>query len=216
MRFIDLTVEPKHSAQSGLDQQLAQSDEIVREELLNWRMSEELVLNTLSFIHGDPETYSDMHTAAETIQDHSIRRVDDERFYAYVQQAGALETSWWTAFFAYDFIHVPPVIYEDGIVGLTILGEFDALQDVISNLSDEVTITVESVGDYHGQGKRVTDRLTTRQFRALRAAADCGYYAVPRDGSLEDVAAELECTESTASDLLRRAERELVEAILTA
>ena len=216
MRFIDLTLEPAPSTQSDLNRRLAQSDDIIREELLNWRMSEDLVLNTLSFIHGDPETYSDMHAAAENVQEYSIRRVDDERFYAYVQQAGALETSWWTAFFAYDFIHVPPVIYEGGVVGLTILGDFDALQDVIDDLSNEVTVTVESVGDYHGQGKRVTDRLTTRQFRALRAAADRGYYAVPREGSLDDVATELDCTESTASDLLRRAEREVVQAILAA
>ena len=41
-------------------------------------------------------------------------------------------------------------------------------------------------------------------------AWDHGYYAVPREGGIEEVADELDCTVSTASALLRRAERELV------
>ena len=216
MRFIDLRVEPEVNALPELDQQLAQSDAIVREELLNWRMSEDLVLNHLTFVHGDPDSFRTIHADTETVQAHRIARVDDERFYAYVQQTGVHGESWWTAFLSHDFIQVPPVIYEDGVVNLTLLGEFETFQNVVDDLSVDAKVSVESVGEYHGQGKRVIDRLTTRQLRALRVAAECGYYAVPRHGSLADVAAELECTESTASDLLRRAEHEVVHALLTA
>ena len=215
MRFIDLRVEPEPTTQSDLSRRLAESGSIVREELLNWRMSKELTLNTLSFVHGNPDTYSTIHADAETVQDHSIRCVGDDRFYSYVQQTEAQEESWWTAFLSHDLIHVPPVVYEDGMVGVTLLGEFDTFQNVIDDLSTDVSVTVESVGDYHGQRKRVTDRLTTRQLRALHVAAECGYYAVPREGSLADVATELDCTESTASDLLRRAEHKVVHGILT-
>ena len=216
MRFIDLTLEPDPAQRSKSAQRLAESDAIIREELLNWRMSQNFVLNLLSFVHGDPDTFRAIHAESDDVAACEVHPVADERFYAYLQQTGDHGTTWWTAFLTHDFIHVPPVVFEDDTVGLTILGEFDALQDVIEDLSAEVTINVESIGDYHGQGQRVTDRLTTRQYRALRIAAECGYYDVPRDGSLADVANVLDCTESTASDLLRRAEREVIHAILTA
>jgi predicted DNA binding protein len=45
-------------------------------------------------------------------------------------------------------------------------------------------------------------------------ARELGYYDVPRRAELADVAAELDCTESTASVLLRKAERALVDAAL--
>lgn len=214
MRFIDLTVEPDPSSQSVLTRRLIASNAVVREELLNWRMSEDFILNLLSFVHGDPEVYAAIHAEAPDVLVHEIRAVDDDRFYAYVQQAGNHAASWWTAFLAHDFIHVPPVVLENGIARITLLGEVDELRDVVADLSKEVSVEIDAVGDYHGQGRRITDRLTTRQYRALRVAADCGYYTVPREGSLADVAAELNCTESTVSDLLRRAEREIVDAIL--
>ncbi len=86
--------------------------------------------------------------------------------------------------------------------------------EVVDDLSEAVSVEIDSVGEYHGRGRRITDRLTTRQYRALRVATRRGYYDVPRAGSLADVAEELECTESTASDLLRRAEREIVHALV--
>jgi predicted DNA binding protein len=48
--------------------------------------------------------------------------------------------------------------------------------------------------------------LTDRQREAVRAAVEAGYYAVPREASLADVAEAIGCAESTASEHLRRAE----------
>ncbi len=56
--------------------------------------------------------------------------------------------------------------------------------------------------------------LSDRQREAVRAAWDAGCYELPRAGELADVAARLDGSVSTASDLLRRAERRLVAATL--
>ncbi|MEY7851180.1 helix-turn-helix domain-containing protein [Natrarchaeobius sp. A-rgal3] len=215
MQFVDLTVEPDPVYQSDLSRTLASSDAIVREELLVWRMSRGMVLNQLSFVHGDPDVYARAAREASEIVQHEIRSVDDERFYVYLQEANVHERpSWWTAFLEHDFIHVPPVVVEDGVVTVTILGNVGELREVVGDLAEVVSVEIDSVGEYHGRDQRITDRLTTRQYRALRIATERGYYDVPREGSLADVAAELECTESTASDLLRRAEREVVYALV--
>ncbi|MFC7079905.1 helix-turn-helix domain-containing protein [Halorussus caseinilyticus] len=53
-----------------------------------------------------------------------------------------------------------------------------------------------------------------RQFEGIETARGLGYYDVPREAELSEVAAELDCTESTASALLRKAERAPVDAAL--
>lgn len=56
--------------------------------------------------------------------------------------------------------------------------------------------------------------FTERQRAAGDTALRLGYYEVPRDGTLDDVAEALGCAESTASVLLRRAERDMRSRIL--
>ncbi|MFB6122588.1 MAG: helix-turn-helix domain-containing protein [Haloferacaceae archaeon] len=55
------------------------------------------------------------------------------------------------------------------------------------------------------------DGLTDRQREALRTAYERGYFDVPRKAALEDVAAELGISASSASERLRRAQTQLVE-----
>ncbi|ADD04130.1 HTH-10 family transcription regulator [Natrialba magadii ATCC 43099] len=239
MRFVEVTVEGddwgEESAAEGdnesgdseedettpadtrsFDARIAAEDAIVREELLNWRMSRNDVLNQLLFVVGDRTVYEAALESAPEIVGYELKAVDDERFYAYVQEDSPdADQSWWAAFFGHDFIHVPPVVIEDGVVRLTLLGEFEALREVVDDLSATVSVEIEEIGDYRGRGPRVTDQLTARQYRALRQAVDCGYYEIPREGSLADIAAALECTESTASDLLRRAERAVMQSVLS-
>ncbi|AEH38502.1 helix-turn-helix domain-containing protein [Halopiger xanaduensis] len=215
MRFVDVTVERAPSEQSPLNRRLAADDEVVREELLNWRMSRNEVLNQLIFAIGNRDAYEAALEDVAEIVAYEIRAIDEDRFYVYLQEERTQETvSWWTVFLAHDFIHVPPVVIEDGSSRLTLLGEFDDLRTVVDELSDEVTIEIEEIGDYRGHGHRLTGRLTARQYRAVRIALERGYYEIPRETSLAAIAAALECTESTASDILRRAERELVRAIV--
>jgi predicted DNA binding protein len=53
--------------------------------------------------------------------------------------------------------------------------------------------------------------LTDRQQEALRIAYERGYFDIPREASLEDVAEELDVTASSVSERLRRAQTRLIE-----
>jgi len=79
---------------------------------------------------------------------------------------------------------------------------------------EHAAVEIERVGEHRHLAESLAGRLTMRQFEAVEAARDLGYYEVPREAELADVASELDCTESTASALLRRAERALVDAAL--
>ena len=56
--------------------------------------------------------------------------------------------------------------------------------------------------------------LTQKQFEALRTAYSMGYYDFPRRAGIKDVADKLGLSVSTTTELLRRAEKRLVEAYL--
>jgi hypothetical protein len=56
------------------------------------------------------------------------------------------------------------------------------------------------------------DALTDRQRAAVRVAYEPGYFEIPRNASLDDVAAELGISASSCSERLRRAQTALLEA----
>jgi predicted DNA binding protein len=105
---------------------------------------------------------------------------------------------------------VPPIeFHADRRMVLSLVASTEDLQAIIDTLPEEMDVEVVSVGS---APQRVRSTLTERQQAAVEAAVACGYYAVPREGSLSDVAARLDCVESTASILLRRAHRRLVQS----
>ena len=62
------------------------------------------------------------------------------------------------------------------------------------------------------RSESLAGRLTARQFEALQVARQIEYHDVPHTGSLGEVAAELDCSESAGATLLRAAESALVDA----
>lgn len=62
-----------------------------------------------------------------------------------------------------------------------------------------------------GEPEPAGDGLTDRQREALRIAYELGYFEIPREATLEDVAVALDVTASSVSERLRRAQTQLVE-----
>lgn len=64
---------------------------------------------------------------------------------------------------------------------------------------------------HKGDAEPPGDGLTDGQREALRTAYELGYFNIPRDASLEDVATRLGISASAASERLRRAQTQLIE-----
>lgn len=62
-----------------------------------------------------------------------------------------------------------------------------------------------------GDAEPPGDGLTDRQREALRIAYERGYFAIPREASLDDIAGELDISASSLSERLRRAQTQLIE-----
>jgi predicted DNA binding protein len=72
--------------------------------------------------------------------------------------------------------------------------------------------TIESIDDSEDEPMNV---LTDSQRRSIELAVDRGYYQVPREVSLQELAREMDISHQALSERLRRAEKRLAEEKLT-
>jgi predicted DNA binding protein len=90
-----------------------------------------------------------------------------------------------------------------------LLGEFgDVNVERISNdFSHEVTPS-------HAEWQELLASIPERRREILNLALEQGYFEIPREVTLEELAAQMDITKTTASTHLRKAERQLVEFLL--
>lgn len=110
-----------------------------------------------------------------------------------------------------------------GVVTVTEWEAFRTLADTIQEQFgrfellgvDQVETTGEALGS--GQLDRVLrNELSGDQLTVLRTAHRMGYFDVPRRASADDIAAELDIAQSTLSERLRLAEKQLFDIVFSA
>jgi predicted DNA binding protein len=214
VRYLDVTLDLPSWLSHPMQEFMAGTDAIEREALHAWQPDRENGLEyALFFVRGERDAYRRAISSVDAIVDFELSRVDDAGFYSYVVQETRPEDAAWRSAFAARNLVVPyPVVYDEtGRTRLTVVGADDDLRGVVDDLPDEVGVTVHGVGRLDFRLGSPAAELTDRQLEAVRVARDMGYYEVPRDHSLEDVADAMDVARSTLSTHLRKAERALVE-----
>lgn len=156
-----------------------------------------------------PEEISETIAAHPSIVDYERLEVADDR------SLSKYET---TDTGLYEFIgdtSLPPefpIVVENGWYVLEFTGTraaFDGLREALEEIGRryELLSIVET--------PETATLLTDRQREVLEAALRNGYFAVPRECTLEELAAELGIDKSTASGILRRGEHRIVNHVLT-
>ncbi|SFS32994.1 helix-turn-helix domain-containing protein [Halostagnicola kamekurae] len=170
----------------------------------------------LFHVDGPRSPYEEVLEDVPATLEFEIAPCRDETFYLYAR--GSLTEServFIDAVFQPGLIAVPPIVYQtDGTIRLTAIGPSDAIQTAVGNISDLMSVDVVSIGEFRAGRINSRTALTQRQFEAVSAAVDCGYYRMPSEGSLEEIAARLECSSGTAGELLRRAERTVMTRLV--
>jgi hypothetical protein len=212
MKRVALAVEYPPDLRHPLQASLREADALSRAALLLWGPTE--AVTTLIWFDGDEVAVERALEAVESAtRTHLVS--GDGGTYAFVHQ-----TDYEFAAPILDLLgesHVvfpPPVTFrEDGRVEFDAVGESTALSEFHAALSDLGSVAIRRVEPYRRGESGET--MTDRQREALAAAVAVGYYEVPRTGSLDDVAARLDCARSTAGELLRKAEAALATAAVT-
>jgi predicted DNA binding protein len=185
---------------------------ITRAELLTWSPTAEAT--TLFWCDGDREA---TETAISSIDSLVVGNVveDTDGTYAFLQQGDyEFSAALLEAIADAQVVFIPPVVFhETGTVRFEAVGETDALSTFHETLSEFGDLTIDAVHEF--ERERSPSRLTDRQRAALEAAVSVGYYEVPREGTVADVADVIDCSTSTAGELLRKAEAAVVEHYTT-
>lgn len=71
--------------------------------------------------------------------------------------------------------------------------------------------TYQSIESFDGSDEELMSVLTESQRRSIELAVEEGYYQVPREASLKDLATEMGISHQALSERLRRAEKQLAE-----
>lgn len=213
MRFVRLTLsrppETRHPVQTFVET----SGEIRREWTLGVADLPGGCWAHLSYVEGDVAAFREALARADTVESFDLTSVAEASFYAYVvYRMRPLDEAFLDAFDEHGVVVLMPV--EVGAAGstFTLVGPDDALGSLVAAFETEMVVDVRRVGEFDHWRAPLAGRLTDRQREAVDVALALGYYAVPREASLESVAEALDCAPGTASTLLRRAERAVMDA----
>lgn len=114
-----------------------------------------------------------------------------------------------------DLVLCGTIEVTDGHFTFDVAGPQDAIADTIAEYEAAgATVTLEALQDFD-PGDRPLDALTARQREVVQVAFDAGYFDVPRGASTAEVASELGLDDSTVSEHLQRAERNLLSSVLS-
>lgn len=216
MRYLDVRIDQTEADRNPMHQFLVEHDAYGVSRLLSReRYDDDHAM--LFHVEGPADPFAATLAERAAVQAYEIGECADESFYLYVRETLAGEDRAFADAFAQSgLLLVLPVTYHpDGSVRVTAVGPARAVQAAVESVPERMGVEVVTVGEY--TSGRVDSRLelTQRQFEAVEAAVDTGYYSAPRGGTLDDVADRLDCSSGTAGELLRRAERTVMSTLVT-
>jgi hypothetical protein len=213
VKYVGLSLSLPPEARNPMHQFVVDHEGYEASYLLRGNNIDDTVHTLLFYVDGHPiAPYREALEATENVLGYAISTCPDESFYLYVRDrlsetgrgiVDAVTTA--------GLVSVSPVAFNaDGTMDLTLVGPGETVQRAVEAVPDGIGVDVREVGEYASHRFEPSAALTDRQFEAVAAAVDCGYYEEPREGSTTDVAEALDCSPGTAAEHLRKAEQRVM------
>lgn len=213
MRFVRLTLSRPPEARHPVQTFVETSDAIRRERNLGVADLPGESWAHLSYVEGDVAAFREVLGRADTVESFDLTFASERSVFAYVvYRMRPADRSFLDAFDEHGVVVVMPVEVDARGSTFTLVGPDGALGSLVDAFEAEMVVDVRRIGEFDHWHGPLAGRLTDRQREAVGVALSLGYYAIPREASLEEVAEALGCAPGTASTLLRRAERTVIEA----
>lgn len=215
MKRVRVRVTPDPASAPRPFRLLADSPTIEETRLLEWNPGTGRRPTMLFAVDGDDDGLCEELEAAPLVDQVDRTPVADRRSVLLVTlrpDATPLTAAMFEAVARSGVVVNLPVVYREGAVHATLVGESAALQSMLDALPPAVTIAVEDIGGFEGDSP--SSILSHRQREAMLVGLELGYYDIPRAATHRDVAARLGCAPSTASEHLQKAEAKLVRAVM--
>jgi len=209
LRFPPDLIHPVHRL-------IDESDAVDRDVLLHGTVLSEPDDTFLFYVEGDIDVYADALRSVDRIREFEVTRIDETGHYVFLtQRRDAVDEAMFAPLQRPGIVVVPPIDFRpNGIAQLTVIGTGETLGDALAEFPDRIETTVLRIGEYDWRQDLFDPGLTDRQFDALAAAVESGYYESPRAATVEEVADRIDASPSTASEHLRKAESAMMTAFM--
>lgn len=196
---------------------LANGDCVTRVKTTHWNVTGD-ELGIMHFVHGDMEAFETELQAIDSVLEYELTRVDEESFYAYLRSVPTEAASELFGTLTQGRLIVihPVEWHEDGTQSISVVGSSAEIQNVVDGVPAPVECRVREIGGLERAAEAVKSQLSDRQLEAVESAIELGYYDIPREASVEDVAEDIGCARSTAAEHLRKTESKILHSVLRA
>lgn len=218
MRYLRVAVHQTPADRHPMHQFVVERDGYTASRLLEYAVPPDDHPTFLFHVEGPVGPYEPAIDDVASVVDYEISPCPDDSFYLYVREAmGDRDRKLVDALSQPGLVGILPVEYRaDGTVRIAAVGPADRLQSAVDATPDGMDVEVLEIGEYEARGPGIESDLTDRQFEAVAAAVDVGYYETPSEGTVADVGERLDCASGTAAELLRRAERTVMRQLVSA
>lgn len=214
MRYVQAIIFPGGGGFQPISREIAAEEDISPELVHNVNLLADGTAVVLTELTGDPDRLATIADDSEDIIDYHPT-VWNGRVTVYTHfHPSARTRELLTLFREHELILDFPLEYtaEGGLRAL-VVGDDATFQEVMAALPD-LDIRLEQTGDYEPESERLLSQLTERQQEILRVALDLGYYSEPRQATHKDIAAELDLSDGTVGEHLRKIEERVFSAIV--
>ncbi|WP_330630429.1 helix-turn-helix domain-containing protein [Halocatena halophila] len=213
MKHLRLTIEPVggRDESPSMYQVLASAPYLDHVVGLHLNASDDR-LGLLIYIEGDIDAFRSQISTHPSVLDFELLATGAGSFYTYFHnELTAASKELFATLTAGSLLMVPPYNYGDGSVTVSLFGPTEEIQSALEHVPDAFAVTVEQVSGMGALPGVSEPLLSTRQRQALEAAKAVGYYQLPRQGSVEEIATLIDCAPSTAAEHLRKAESKILQ-----
>ena len=216
MKYLRLELRYPPELMHPIHRLIDESDAVDRDVLLHGTVLGESDDTFLFYVEGDIDVYTDALRSVDRIREFEVTRIDETGQYVLLtQRRDGVDDAMFDPLQRTGIVVVPPIDFRpNGIARLTIIGNGEPLRDALAGLPDRIETTVLRVGEYDWRQDLFDPGLTDRQFDAVAAAVESGYYESPRETTVEEVAERIDAAPSTASEHLRKAESTVMGAFM--
>mgnify|MGYP000651641455 CR=1 FL=1 len=218
MRYVTLLVSPSDGQGfHPVGERIARDPHVTGEAIHRMNDLGDGTVTLLTELSGDVDRYRAIMTDTPEVREFTVAVDDEDRGWAYSR----VETNDLVEYMLargreLELVRDMPIeLTERGGQRVTLIGTEAAFARAAE--FDEppgYEITVEKTGEYHPEGGRLLDALTSRQREVLEAAVAVGYYEAPREATHEDVAEAVGCSPATAGEHLQKVERAVFGALV--
>ncbi|GAA5061451.1 hypothetical protein GCM10025751_47750 [Haladaptatus pallidirubidus] len=202
-----ILLTPTESAFDPTVQAFVDDSAVKRRALDHIRMLDDGTGVLLVQFDGERERAEALLDAHSDVLAYDLSEVDNS-LYAYVHQKWSeTATTFHSIVQTHGLVVDTPITYtEDDDLRVTLLGEQQTIQTVLTEIPETFDFTVEAIGEYNPSTTYLFEQLTERQQEAVTVALKLGYFRDPRTATYKDIGKELGCRPETVGEHLRKAQ----------